>query len=428
MKINIFNSSENVFIGKIISILLLIFLIFIIINHIYLRNIFLNDAKDYLKDVANSISKDINVKDNDLDVIKYFQNTSHPYDIPLYILTKEGFVIERMNLIEGFLDTASFEYSRSFSKPATITTPGKITWRVFSYPIVRNNVEEGSILVAYYDPKQSAINDIDSEMLMNANKINSLITIKDNKLDVSRVLSREISYDIYFQITDKFNKVLVNEGAPPSYIDRSYVANYLSKNDKVENYVANNGKKYLLYIKTIGLKEPLGVVIVGESISEFESLINKQQKYILISSLILLILTVLIFIYLKKELSSIVIDKTEKSLRILSNPQYLNPKKIFFDELNNCIYLDDQKVKIEYASKQYDFCKILLQYPNKRWENDELQDKLGLTEEDVHGRTFYDLKEIINKKIYPVIGEKLIFYENKTYYINPDLVEKIVKK
>lgn len=424
---NFFNSKENIFLIKIVFIILSFFLIFMIINHITLKSLSIRKTKDYLKQTADKIIKDIKIKNNKLDVASYFQDTSLPYDIPIYIFTKEGFVIERMNRIQGFLDTANFEYAESFKNPTTITTQGNITWRVYSYPIIRNNATEGSILIAYYNPKQTALQEIDDEIHKNADKIESLILFENNKLDVSQILSKDISYDIYFQIVDKFNKLLIDDGAPPSYIDRSYVAKYLEKKEYQE-VIGDNKEKFLIYIEPIKSSESLGVIIVGMSIKDFELIISQQQKFILISSLALLILITLVFVYLKKELSSVVEDKTEKSLKELDHPKYLNPKRISFDEKGSCLYFDDQSVKIEYATKQYDFCKILFLHSKKRWENDELQEKLGLNEEDVHERTFYDLKEIINKKIYPILGKKMILYENKTYYINPDLVEKIIKK
>lgn len=421
-------SDENLFIGKITLILFTIFLIFIVINHLCLRNIYITITTNYLKRVSNNIDKDIDIKKNNLNVIKYFQNTNLPFDIPIYIITREGYVIERMNFIRGFLDTASFEYSKSFGKPTTILTPGAVKWRVYSRPIVRNNIEEGSVVVAYYDPKESAIQDIDEQLISNANKINSWVVLKNNKLDVNAVKSSNIDYDVYYQIVDRFNKILIDEGSPPSYMDRSYIANYLYKNGTTERFIDHNGNQYMLYITTIGLDEPSTVVIVGKSTNEFETLIGKQQKYMLGTSLLLLTLTLLVFIYLKKELSSIVEDRTTKSLKRLTSPKYLDPYKIYFNEKTSYIYFDDTKVKIEYATKQFDFCRVLFQNPNKRWENDELQTKLGFNDEDLHERTFYDLKEIINKKTQGILGQKLIFYENKTYYINPNLATRINKK
>lgn len=419
-------SEESQFFVKIILFIVIFFIIFVGINHFNLNNILINETKEYLSKNALILSKDIIIEsDNKINATAYYQDTTTPGDIPIYIFTKDGYVIERSNYISGFLDTANFEYAGSYKKPHTIITPSGIEWRILSNKIIKNNKVEGAILVAYYYPQKSAYDEIDNQLINDANKISNLVTLNNGQLDVNNIKSKDINYSTYYQIVDKYNKLLIDEGGPPSYIDRSYVYQYLQKQTffEIKDKLTNN--KYLFF--SYPLANNVGVILIGKSITDFQKLIGKQQQFILITTLVLLIGIVIIFFYLKKELSSIVKKRTQESLKELSSPKFINPTKIFFDVNKSCIFIDDIIIKIEYASKQYEFCRLLIAYPKKRWEYDELMDKLGYNEEDAHDRTFYDLRGSINKKVDQIIGDDLISYENKTYYINPKLLGIIQK-
>lgn len=419
-------SEEFQFFAKIILFIVIFFIIFVGINHFNLNNISINETKEYLSKNALILSKDIIIEsDNKINATAYYQDTTTPGDIPIYIFTKDGFVIERSNYITGFLDTANFEYAGSYEKPHTIITPSGIEWRILSNKIIKNNKVEGAILVAYYYPQKSAYDEIDNQLINDANKINNLITLNNGQLNISNVKSKDIKYSTYYQIVDKYNKLLIDEGGPPSYIDRSYVYQYLQKQTFFEIKDKLTNHKYLFFSYPLVNNE--GVILIGKSITDFQKLIGKQQQFILITTLFLLIGIVIIFFYLKRELSSIVKRRTQESLKDLSSPKFINPVKIIFDIEKSCIFIDDRIIKIEYASKQYEFCKLLITYPKKRWEYDELMDKLGYNEEDAHDRTFYDLRGTINKKVDQIIGADLISYENKTYYINPNLLGIIQK-
>lgn len=360
------------------------------------------------------ILSDIKYENGKWDTTLYFQDTNTPFDKPLYIFTDRGFVIERMNQINGFFDTAQFEYSNSFSSPKTVTTQTNTTWRVYSLPIERNKKIEGTILTAYYDPNLQILSDIDQLLVENARQIDTFIEFKNNKLNADKLDSKNIHHSIYFSVIDRFNKVIKEDGAPPTFMDRSYVSNELLVTKSRQIIDKKTGEHFLALSQPILDKNQntIGIIIIASSLKNINSILKDQRDFLIFSGSLVLIFILILIVYIySKKIQAI---------------KYISPNKISFDKINSCILLDNYSIPFEYASIQYDLCKTLFVSPGKRWENDELLEKNRM-DEDNSQRVFYDASIRINNKIFDKIGTKLIIYKDKTYTINPDLLLKIVK-
>lgn len=403
----------------------LVFSLFIIGNYVSLYNTATSYTESKLFELYKLLEKDFHLVKGKLSSIDYYRDTTLPYDNSVYIITNDGFVIERSKQFDGLLDVADGAYALSFETPQTITSPGNIKWRMLSKKIIRNNNQEGVILVAYSDPSVISIKEIDDSLYEDLDKLDKMVGYDKGSLDFSKIDSTKIRYSTYYQIIDKFNHVQVDEGAPPSYIDKSYLAEYYGKKLTFTKKNSLTGETFLF--SSFPLLKNEGIILVGRSIQDFQIVIARQQWFLVGTSIIFLVCLFLMLIVSKKELINIVSKQTEENINKISKPNYIDPKKISFNYEDGAVEINEKSIRIEYGTKQHDFCKILFQNPSKRWEQDEIGDKLHLQEEDIHERTFYDIRKSINKKIYSIIGMDFISYEQKRFFVNPKLASFIVK-
>lgn len=427
---SLFHKPETKLFSKITVILSLLFLFFLSINYYYISWISKERIKNTLLKNLEHIGSDLKYQKGKWDTSFYFQDSTTAVDKPLYILTKEGFVIERMNPITGFLDTAQFNYSNSFNQPQTITTPANTTWRVVSKPVLRNEATIAAIMTAYFDPNPQILSDIDEELISTAKKIDNLIELKNNKIYSQRVEPKIIPYSIYYEVVDQFNRVLAEDGGPPTFIDRSFVAKELLSSTPREIKNDQTGEPFLILSKPIldSKKNPIGVIVAGESLKDLNAILIGQRNFSLVSGSATLILTFLLLLKIfGQDLKKMLEAKINEALTETNKTKFINPKRIAFDKKYSCIVLDEETIPIEYGSKQFDLCKTLFSSPQKRFEHDELLERNKLSDEEIGKRTFYDAVLRINNKIEPILGVKLIIYKDKTYHINSNLLSKIKK-
>ena len=93
-----------------------------------------------------------------------------------------------------------------------------------------------------------------------------------------------------------------------------------------------------------------------------------------------------------------------------------------FNEKTSILSINDSEIPIPYASNQYYLTQAVLSRPKKRWEVDELLERLGEDPRQNSWRKIYDAMNQVNKKAYPVLGKKLILLEEKTYRLNSENV------
>lgn len=395
---------------------LYIFLVFslqVFVTYLFLRYLALEDAKRSLFELSARIVNDLGVRNDRWDTTLYNADpfTPHPsgsngFTAPLYIISTSGFVIERNQPISGLLDSSDFKHLSAFTKPQTIGIVTNDQWRIQSKLLTnKKNEIAGLISVAYHNPNSNIIEDIDQILYENIDKISSMIKINGTDVDISNVDIRKIRYDVTFEIVNIYNRVLLQNGRYPTYIDPSYVQAELKNSTIRVIKDSRTNERFLIYKQPIFDEERKlqGVILVSRSLEALNNILFWYVVFSLgISIFIITPLILLLFSMFKLRYKNH-IDKY--------------PAKVNFDYKESIITIDDKKVVIPYATNQYYLCKAIFSYPKKRWELDELLKKFGESESSENWRKVYDASNSINKKS----GLKLISYHDKTFRLNPVL-------
>jgi hypothetical protein len=378
-----------------------------------LRYIAIQDAKHSLEELYTRISNDLQIKNGKWDTTLYNADphTPHPsgsngFITPLYIITTGGFVIERNQPISGLLDSSDFKHLQAFQTPQTLAVVTNDQWRVLSKPILgKNNEVLGLTSVAYHNPNLNALKEIDETLVESLEKINSAIQVTDNTIDVTGVDIRTIRYDIAFEVINTYNRVLLQNGRTPTYIDPSYIDNELKRNTIRIVKDSRTGEQFLIFMQPIkdNAGKSQGVILIGRSLY---SIYNTLRAYVVFSLGfgLLVIAPLLFFLTWKKSLFT---SKSEDS--------DVYPHEVVFDPKESVIRADKKIIAIPFATNQYYLCKAVFSYPKKRWELDELLKKFGEKDSSQNWRKVYDTAIMINKKA----GFKLISYQDKTFRLNP---------
>ena len=383
------------------------------ITFIFLRYIAIQDAKHSLEELYTRISNDLQIKNGKWDTTLYNADphTPHPsgsngFITPLYIITSGGFVIERNQPISGLLDSSDFKHLQAFQTPQTLAVVTNDQWRVLSKPILgKNNEVLGLTSVAYHNPNENILNVIDSTLLESLEKINSAIKVTNNSIDVKDVDIRTIRYDIAFEVINTYNKVLLQNGRTPTYIDPSYIDSELKRSITRIVRDSHTGEQFLIYMQPIkdSNGKSQGIILIGRSLY---SIHNTLRAYVIFSLGFGIFLIIPLLLLLSQRLF---IFKT-KSVNVDSYPE-----EVAFDSKESVILADKKIIAIPYATNQYYLCKAVFSHPKKRWELDELLKKFGDQDSSQNWRKVYDAAIMVNKKA----GFKLISYQDKTFRLNP---------
>jgi len=383
-----------------------------------------------LKDTVARVESDQIYKDNRWDTTGYVNDDQMPTSSgPLYIITSDGFVIERYSAINGFLDTSRFEYALSFTTPQTITTPANEVWRMYSKPITKNNVTVGTVIVGYYQPDSEATQNIDKQLVTGANQLVSEITVDNNsQINVQNIDSRSISVFLSYGIVDQFNKSLESSGPPPGYIDRvdgGILANYQSgKMESVKD--SKTGELFQIYMKPItdSTGKVAGYIVAASSLKQVNQVLRYQLIFTGIAGGTIAVLTILLLAYLlRHELAKMAEEIKGRLQKGLSLPG--GKSGLIFDPDKSIIRFEDKTIKVPYDSLQYEICKVLFSKPQKRWELDEIMDKMGEEYSDEMPkkvwRKFYDAVRLLNEKSKQDLGANIIIAESKTFRVNAQI-------
>jgi hypothetical protein len=402
------------FFYKFFLFLLLIFILPVIATYLFIRQTAVSAIEKSLSLTIENIRKDISYVNGKWDVIDYNSDfgskSSNPLnESPLYIITTDGFIIDRSNLIAGFLDSVDFKHLLIYTSPQTITTPTNEVWRVLAIPINDNGKTIGIITVSYYNPNVGLYSEIDQRLKESVLSIESQIEIRKGKISLKSSKIRTITSDISYLVATSFNQVIVVNGRIPRYLDVSYIAPELSARERIV-LDANTQEKFLVLSKPLtdnkGL--PVGIVIIGRSLKSLFSLLHDFVLASFISSIVISLPLVIVAVFLlKKEFFELVRNGTKPTFKTIS-----------FDRRKSIIQIDKNQISIPYSSNQYYLCEAVFLLPNKLWENDELLERFG---ENIMGgktRKVYDAMLAINKKV----GFKLIFHKDKTYRFNSEFM------
>jgi len=102
-----FSTLEMRFFLKVVFIVAVAFFVFILTNYLSIYRTALSYTENILKEYSQALNRDFKLINGKLNSIAYYQDTTLPYDNTVYIITKDGFVIERSKHFTGLLDTAN---------------------------------------------------------------------------------------------------------------------------------------------------------------------------------------------------------------------------------------------------------------------------------------------------------------------------------
>lgn len=412
---------------KVLSFIMLLFILQLFLSLSVVYRTSMKEIEKSLNNLTVRIEKDLIYKNGKWDTHKYnadpftpYPNGSSGFINPLYIITNEGFTIERSQPIKGLLDTSDFRHLIKFTVPQTIDTVTNEKWRIYSLPLINNDRTVGLIVVSYYISGDEIFsNGIDRKLQDNAKIIQSLITMKGNEISISNVDIRNIHYEFSFEVVDQYNNVLVNNGRVPTFIDKSYFSKAIG--DKRVQVIRDTktNEDFLIVSRVLRteVQDVIGVVIAGQSI---RAITKTVQNFALLTFLITVIFIVPLLFHMSRMLHPDIVELLSMGRDLKS----IQVKDIFFDKKNSRITVDGNIFEIPYASNQFFICDALFSHPTKRWEYDQLLDKLGDIGDKLNTRKVYDATLAINKRI----GIKLIEYQNKVFILNPEYTSKIRSK
>ena len=401
-------------------ILVLFFGIQVLISYWLVHRGFLKETQQDVDAIIERVKNDLRFTDGKWDTSLYnsdpftaYPNSSSSY--PLYIVTTEGFVIERSKPISEILDTSDFKHLIQFQTPQLLTTVTNEHWRVLSKEVIRNGKSYGVIMVALYNPPETQLENTDKQLKENLEKLDSVIRIENDKMNVDKVDVRSVQYLVSFEIVDTFNKVLANDGRVPTFIDPSYVSSeFEAKTPRIVLDKTSN-QRFLVDSQPIFDHENnrVAVVVAARTI---QPVLNTLDRYFYIAGVGSLLLPILLSLMLIYFFNKVLRNRLEAAQIAKSQP--VMPKSLSFDKKQSVLYIDGQSIEIPYSTNQYYLCKAIFSSPKKRWEQDELVEQMGDEPSSEKFRKVYDAALAINKKT----SLKLISYQDKTYFLNSEFL------
>lgn len=412
---------------RIIIVLLCFFAIQLVLGSFFLRQVALRQSTESLQQVTTRVKEDVTYQNGQWDTRRYNADPDLPDTYPLYILSSDGFVIDRWKPLHGLIDTSDVKRLLSYQEPTTITTPTDQTWRIFSKPITQKGESIGVITVSYFNPTLDELASIDKKLYDAVAVISSKLTIKNNgDIDTTNIDPRDVSFDVAFQVVDNFNRIVTKNNNTnsidriPNYIDTSYVGNALNQKTVRQVKDSMTGEEFLLVTAPIIDQNNfvVGVVVVGKSIAFIDQI---QHNFIVAEIASGLVLVVALTI-LTLKVTEPLFERVKRSVPAVEER---NVDHISFDKKACTIVLDDRDVPIPYATNQFYLCEALFAQPRKRWEVDELLERFG--EQDLaNWRKVYDAMIMVNKKVAPILHERIFIARGKTFQFNASLLEKLV--
>lgn len=412
------------FLEKFLPVFLLFLFLQIIIGSLTAYQLLIRLERSNLEKTAARVREDIVFNNGKWDLTLYNADNNLPDADPLYIISSDGFIIERSRPITGLLDLSRYSPLLAYSSPTTIETVTNENWRVLSVPLKSNEQSVGVVLVATYKPNNKDLQEVDKQIQDISREIISSVSVQGDSIDTSKLEVRKLPFNISFQVINRFNKVLLQSNNSnsvtrmPTSIDRSYIERQLrgSHEKQVEDTLAH--KRYLTITEPLYDENNLvaGIIVVGSSLgSVYTSIITYSVALFIASLLLLIIILPLVRYY---------IIKIQRNMQAKSEIK-LAPKVINFMKKTCRLLIDGHQTDIPYASFQYYFCTSLFFKPQKKWEADELLEAFG--EEDFgteNWRKVYDTMVALNRKTSHLV-DKLFMVKNKRYSINPQFLTLI---
>lgn len=364
-----------------------------------------------VQSTLNRVKENIVFRDGEWDTSAYNADSSLPSSSSIYVLASDGFVLERWRPIAGFLDASDFKHLLAFSEIQTLRTSTQQHWRMYSLPLQKDGEVWGVVTVSSYHPLPELIGTFDAPLQAAAATVASHVVLENGRVEVKNFDERRIPHYISYQVVNRFNKIVLKGSNNnsidrlPNFIDPSYVSQQLERFSIQFIRDQRNGSWFLVSSQPL-LDErgaPKGVIVIGESL---QSLFDAWSTY----SIVLAGVSLLGFFALVLR------------HKILSHGQKSSQPVLRFDAKDSSIWIDHTRVPLTYASNQYYLCQAIFQKKDKRWEADELLEKFGEEPRKDSWRKIYDAMNQVNKKVFPLLGKKLIVLEGKTYRLHPELL------
>ncbi len=377
-----------------------------------------------LTEFIAQVKGDVIYRNGTWDLSKYNSDPAMPYPntpnpFPLYIITKEGYVIERSRPIKGLLDASDFKHLSAFADTHDLTSPTNEKWRVLAVPITRDGMTVGVAGAAYYNPSPRITSEVDTKLQSTLEYIVSHIRFNKTGVVTKEVDIRNIPYDVSFEVVDTYNHVLLNNGRMPSFIDPSYFSDELQHLGNRTVKDQSTGEEFLMHTAVItdGRQQPVSIVVAAKSIGSLNTVMKDFLYYMIIIDLAFIALFGLIL--------AKIIDRTLHLWAEHGGEQRTEdrPGLISFDAGRSEIQIDSKTVDIPLASNQFYMTKALFSTPGKRWPQEDLTSQFPTDTSSFNARTLYDTMLAINKKT----GIKLVIYKDKLYSINPEYTPSIAQ-
>lgn len=368
-------------------------------------------SKREVEKIVSRMHEDIRYKNGVWDLYYLNSDPLLPGSYSHYILTTEGYVIERWRPINGFIDTANLEHILQYQTPQTITSPAQENWRVLSQPIKNGNETIGAVFVSRFVDEGNSVPIIDKRLRQDLQYVFQKIKVNGDQIDTTRLDVRQTQYDISIKIVDKYNTVIAKTNnsnsidRAPNYIDSSYVRREINaKRDRII-YDSITNEPFLLINSPINDEkgEVVGIIIVGKSLLFLYQLVGTY----LISMALLTLVSIPFVIYFYKQ-------------RYPGNAV----KDIRFDSSNGVLHIDGSKIEIPEDTHQYHVLYCLFKNPDHLCTAEDIADQFGDPEGNIWRRV-YDVMLILNKKTEAYLDDKFIIIRNKKFLINPHFHRKI---
>lgn len=402
------------------AIFIALFALFFLVTVFIFQNIFKSQVETSLYKLTERIKNDLRFINGKWDTSLYNADplTPHPtgssgFITPLYIITTDGFVIERNQRIRGLLDTSDYKRLITFSSPQTINGITNEKWRVYSKPIAQGTNIYGVAMVSFFNPVQTSQAEIDEKLERNLNTLLSLIEFSDSTIKTNKLDARDIDYDVSFEVVDTFNKVLINNGRTPSFIDPSYVNTMIKNKSPQIIRDSDTGENFYVVSQTLYDKSnmPRALVVAGESI---DFIYNGIWQYLPYAIGMTLIGTALGIVFIRRTFNI-------RTLLKQAEVHEITPQTIIFLPKAGELRINEETVDIPTDSHQFKLIQALFSKPSKLWNQEDLLEYFHESGNQENSRKIYDAMLAVNKKT----GFKLILYKDKTYRIEPSLITRI---
>ncbi len=365
-----------------------------------------------VKDISQRMQDNIRYKNGLWDLSYLNSDPLLPGSNPHYIIANDGYVIERWRPINGFLDTSNFTYMLQFETPQTVSTPAQESWRLLSMPVMSGKEIIGVVFVARFIGEEDNITVIDRRLKDDLNFVFTKISADGEEIDTTALDLRHTRYDISIIIVDKYNEVIAKTNNSnsidrvPNYIDSSYIAEEL-KNLGVRT-IKNQltGEPFLILSSVIqdDLQKSIGLLVSAVSLKDLYRLLKTYLAVMIILSFVTTIIL---------------------KIAVANNKANRKPATIRFSPDEITMFINGNRIVFPEDSHQQQILTCLFKSPEKHWSAEEIAKLFDETNGNIW-RRIYDAMLVVNKKVEPYVGDKLIVIKGKKFLLNPALLEVII--